>query len=92
MKEFNLPEVAHTWSGVEFYPNADLWKFRDGGGFNVHLDFNKLPVVESLKKSSKAIILWHLENKSPTYSSNLFTSLLFFSEIQPRNQKEQSQQ
>lgn len=72
-----LPDVSYTRSGCEFYPQSELWKYRDGLK-NMYMDFTKFPCSYEMRQAIKKVISWYAENRSPSYTANLFSYLLSF--------------
>ena len=73
----SLPDVSYTRSGCVFYPQKNLWKYKDQL-VNIYLDFSKLPVSHEILRATKKVMIWYAENRSPSYMSNLFSYLLSF--------------
>jgi len=77
-KPSNIPEIAHTRSGVAFTPSEDIWDFVDGV-CRVHLDFSKLALPgETLVSSLKSTLFVYTKLNSPNYVINLFNQFAHF--------------
>ena len=72
-----LPNVSYTRSGREFYPQEDIWKYKDGL-VPIYMNFAKFPCGYEMRQSIKKVISWYAENRSPSYTFNLFNYLLSF--------------
>lgn len=70
-----LPSVARTQSGVEFYPEENLWLFRDGLRL-LRFDFQSWPSLpEAVLRSIKGVLVWRIEHTSPLGALSLFREL-----------------
>ncbi|MBC7786191.1 MAG: site-specific integrase, partial [Methylophilaceae bacterium] len=67
----DLPEEVMTSNGARFDPRLDRWSYRDST-VTVSLDFLKLRATNELIKSTKKILIWYAENKSPDHLMNMF--------------------
>lgn len=73
----SLPKASYTRSGHEFHPQKDLWQYKDQLT-SIYMDFSKFPAPHEIKQSIKKIIAWYAENRSASYTQNLFNYLLTF--------------
>lgn len=76
-KDYLIPVVGKTRSGREFCPQDNLWKYKDEL-VSIHMNFLKFPVTHEVRQSIKRVVLWYAENRSPSYTYNLFGYLLAF--------------
>ncbi|MDR2892038.1 MAG: site-specific integrase [Deltaproteobacteria bacterium] len=77
VKTAYLPDVSYTRSGREFYPQKDIWQYKDELN-TIYMDFTKFKCSYEIRQSIKKIICWYAENRSPSYTSSMFRYLLFF--------------
>ncbi|MBX9675958.1 MAG: tyrosine-type recombinase/integrase [Methylotenera sp.] len=69
---FDLPMEVVTRSGVKFNPRLNKWTYREST-LNVSLDFSNLNATDQLVNSSKKVLIWYAENRSPDHLKNMFS-------------------
>ena len=75
---------SRTRSGIEFDPNSSLWAYRDGVN-KIFLDFEQLPnIAQELRDSSRYVLTWYAENRSPDHLHNMFRRLQHFFRAAPK--------
>lgn len=67
----DFPEEVTTRNGAKFDPRLDRWSYRDST-VTVSLDFLGLRATNDLIKSTKKVLIWYAENKSPDHLMNMF--------------------
>lgn len=69
----SLPELAISKSGFQFYPQEDKWIIADLS-HNIYLDFNKFGRYcdSDLVQAFKKVLLFYIEQKSASFSDNIF--------------------
>lgn len=67
----DLPKEVITRNGAMFDPKLDRWSYRDSTA-TVSLDFLSLRATNELIKSTKKVLIWYAENKSPDHLMNMF--------------------
>lgn len=68
----DLPEEVTTRNGAKFDPRLDRWSYRDST-VTVSLDFLSLRATNELIKSTKKVLIWYAENRSPDHLMNMFS-------------------
>ncbi len=67
----DFPEEVTTRNGAKFDPRLDRWSYRDST-VTVSLDFLSLRATNNLIKSTKKVLIWYAENRSPDHLMNMF--------------------
>lgn len=79
--DLSLPEIVTTRNGVQFDPRESKWAYRDGSeacSFNFNLIDS---VSEKFILNLKLVLIWYIENKSPSYAANMFYFMKHFLEF-----------
>lgn len=80
-----IPEVAYSRSGVAFNPRENLWRFRDAVN-DVRLNFDDLPISDSLRISLKKTLLWYMQSQASSSAMSYLSLFRHFSRFAGENE------
>lgn len=73
-----LPHMAVSADGAEFFPRAESWRFRSGVR-EIFIDFSALEGCSPLLVSEfRRLMLWYVENRSASHAQGVYQRFLHF--------------